>query len=166
MKLESKGIPFQFEPESIRRGNVRPHWLATDKSHFRTNRAATFFLASRQKPAVIINVGRHAQSYHGGAGISPMDHAREKKLRAMAARQGLILGVSRRSDRYILFEDPSRAMPELAPTHGSPRSPWDVSEIGYEGNADEIESYLARGEMRLAQSAEQERLGLTKQAAE
>jgi len=68
----------------------------------------------------------------------------------MAARQGLVLGRSRRQspphDRaeYILFADPDRASALLPDS--KKRSPLEISDAGYEGSLEAIEAYLLLGE--------------------
>ena len=79
--------------------------------------------------------------------------AREARLRRMAAGQGLFLSKSRRrrpgaeaAGGYMLFDNPDRAVAVFGAS--AERSPWDVSDRGYQASLDEIEAYLARGQDR------------------
>ena len=75
---------------------------------------------------------------------------REARLRQMAARQGLLLGKSRRQSppggpsEYLLFADPDRASAVLPDSEK--RSPLEISDAGYEGTLEAIEAYLLLGE--------------------
>ena len=74
---------------------------------------------------------------------------REARLRQMAARQGLVLGKSRRQSalhgaEYLLFADPDRASAVLPDSEK--RSPLEIGDAGYEGTLEAIEAYLLLGE--------------------
>jgi hypothetical protein len=78
------------------------------------------------------------------------DPDREARLRKMAARQGLVLGRSRRRlpphnrAEYILFADPDQASAVLP--NSEKRSPLQIGDAGYEGTLEAIEAYLLLGE--------------------
>jgi hypothetical protein len=85
------------------------------------------------------------------------DLDREARLRQMAARQGLILGKSRRQSpaveqsEYMLFADPDRASAVLP--DGEKRSPLEIGDAGYAGTLDAIETFLLLGEQEAIRSA-------------